>query len=250
MAIAPVPASTVLLLRDGADGIEVLLVTRHAASGFAAGALVFPGGKVDPADDALAPAAIADPPGPYWVAGIRETWEEAGILLARRRGETRLLEHEAVAGLPKTGFASLIEECGFELASDLLVPYAHWITPIDVPKRFDTRFFLAPVPPEQRPTADERETQGLAWLTPRAALAAADAGRASLVFATRMNLLRLARSASVAEAIASARAAPVVTVCPEILDRPEGRCFRIPEAAGYGVGEISAAGIPRAWKGA
>jgi 8-oxo-dGTP pyrophosphatase MutT (NUDIX family) len=249
MAVSPIPASTVLLLRDGADGLEVLMIIRHSASGFAAGALAFPGGKLDPADTALAPAALADPPDAYRVAAIRETYEEAGLLLARRRGEARVLGHDEVAALPKIAFAALVAEAGLDLAADLLVPYAHWITPVDSPKRFDTHFFLAPVPAEQRPTADERETHGLSWMRPEAALAEADAGRATLVFATRMNLVRLAASASVASALDAARAAPVVTVCPENLKRPEGTFFRIPEAAGYGAGEISSAGIPRAWSG-
>jgi hypothetical protein len=86
-------------------------------------------------------------------------------------------------------------------------------------------------------------------MRPEAALAEADDGRAHLVFATRMNLLRLAASSSVAAALDAARAAPIVTVCPEIVKREEGTFFRIPEAAGYGGGEIPAAGIPRAWAG-
>jgi 8-oxo-dGTP pyrophosphatase MutT (NUDIX family) len=247
MPATPVPASTVLLLRDGAAGIEVLMITRHSASGFAAGALAFPGGKVDPADAALAPAALAAPSGAFRVAAIRETYEEAGLLLARRRGAEALLGHEEVAALPKVSFAALVGELGLDLATDLLVPYAHWITPIDSPKRFDTQFFLAPVPERQRPSADERETHGLSWVRPEAALAEADAGRASVVFATRMNLMRLAASGSVAAALDAARAAPIVPVCPEIVKRGEGTFFRIPEAAGYGGGEIPATGIPRAW---
>jgi hypothetical protein len=151
--------------------------------------------------------------------------------------------------MPKTGFPDVVAAGGLELATDLLVRYAHWVTPADSPKRFDTHFFLAPVPPRQRPLADERETHGLAWMRPRAAIEEADAGRASLVFATRMNLLRLAASASVADALEAARARPVVTVCPEVLKGPEGTLFRIPESAGYGVAEVSAAGIPRAWPG-
>src|SRR5690349_4838980 len=131
MAASPIPASTVLLLRDGAEGLEVLMITRHSASGFAAGALAFPGGKVDPTDAALAPAAVAEPQGTFQVAAIRETYEEAGLLLARRRGAARLLGHDEVAALPKIAFAALVAEARLELAADLLVPYAHWITPID-----------------------------------------------------------------------------------------------------------------------
>lgn len=250
MAAIPVPASTVLLLRDGAEGLEVLMITRHTASGFAAGALAFPGGKLDPEDETLAPASLAGPPpGAFRVAAVRETYEETGLLLARRPGAASLLAHDDVAGLPRAGFANLVAEARLELALDLLVPYAHWITPVDSPKRFDTHFFLAPVPEGQRPIADQRETHGLSWVRPAEILAAAEAGRASLVFATRMNLRRLAASASVADALEAARARPVATVCPEIVKRPDGTYFCIPEAAGYGGSEFPAAGIPRAWSG-
>lgn len=250
MAAIPVPASTVLLLRDGAEGLEVLMITRHAASGFAAGALAFPGGKLDPEDETLAPATFgAPPPGAFRVAAVRETYEETGLLLARRPGSASLLAHDDVARLPRAGFAGLVAEARLELALDLLVPYAHWITPADSPKRFDTHFFLAPVPEGQRPIADERETHGLSWVRPAEILAEAEAGRASMVFATRMNLRRLAASASVADALDAARARPIATVCPEIVKRPDGTYYCIPEAAGYGGSEFPAAGIPRAWSG-
>jgi 8-oxo-dGTP pyrophosphatase MutT (NUDIX family) len=249
----PVPASTLLLVRDGEAGLEVLLLTRHAASGFAAGALVFPGGKIDLADEGLFPGEPPSHPSPaFWVGAIRETFEECGVLLARRGG--KLLDAAEVAALPReaahdaSAFSRLLGSEKLELATDLLVPFAHWITPPDSPKRFDTHFFVAPVPPDQRPAPDGHETTGLLWTSPHELVEAAKAGRANLVFATRLNLLKLGRSRTAAEALEAARRSKIVTVSPEFIEKPEGKFLRIPEEAGYGGSEFSAAGIQRAWK--
>ncbi|HXT08662.1 MAG TPA: hypothetical protein VN715_17225, partial [Roseiarcus sp.] len=147
-------------------------------------------------------------------------------------------------GKSAAGFAALA--AGLELATDHLVPYAHWITPVDQPKRFDTQFFLAPAAPGQIAVHDGREAVDAVWTTPRAALAGADAGRIKLVFATRMNLVKLARSATVAAALAASRAEAIVTVTPVIENTDTGRFIRIPEAAGYGAGRFAAGNIPRA----
>src|SRR5690348_3189814 len=158
----PRPAATVMLVRDAPAGIEVLMVTRNVASDFASGALVFPGGRVDTADGAptmlsccravpgVAPDAMA-----FRIAGIRETFEEARLLLARRHGEDRLMSSDEVDALearvkaqsqrlPQLG--DLVAAGDIELTTDLMVPFAHWITPVDSPKRYDTLFFLAPAP--------------------------------------------------------------------------------------------------------
>src|SRR5215472_11930509 len=150
--VTPVPAATLLLVRDGPEGIEVLLTTRHAAAGFAAGAAVFPGGKLDADDHASASADRAGDP--FRIAAIRETFEESGILLARRGLGDAMLSGAALAELvardpSPPDFAAFIERGALTLATDQLVPFAHWITPVDQPKRYDTRFFLAPAPPGQ-----------------------------------------------------------------------------------------------------
>jgi 8-oxo-dGTP pyrophosphatase MutT (NUDIX family) len=261
--VAPRPASTVLLLRDGPSGLEVLMVTRNVASDFASGALVFPGGRVDKADGEAAmhaccravagvdAAAMA-----FRVAALRETFEEAHMLLARRKGEDRLLtagEVEALEaklrdrlGRPPE-FADLVADGGIELATDLLVPFAHWITPVGPPKRFDTHFFLAPAPIDQVAAHDGREAVEAIWISPQKAIADSEAKRVTLVFATRMNLVKLGRSASVAAALAAARADTIVTVCPELVETPEGKLLRIPLAAGYGITEMPANLTARAW---
>ncbi len=224
------PASTVLLLRDGADGLEVFMVVRHHRIDFASGALVFPGGRVEAADQVL---AGGDAQGAFRVAAIRETWEECGVLLASP-GAPRPAEGE---------FAAMLAARGLMPDTGALAHFAHWITPIPVPKRFDTHFFLAAAPAGQDAVHDGGEAVDSVWIRPRDALAAAEAGTRKVVFPTRMNLTKLARSNSVAEAFAAARAKPVVTVQPIQRDAPEGRILRIPIEADYG-GEEFLAGDP------
>lgn len=261
--VEPRPAATVLLLRDGAGGIEVLMVTRNVAADFASGALVFPGGRVDESDhDEAMLAACRAAPGidrramAFRIAALRETFEEAHLLLARPKRGERLLTAAEVDGLQSrleqrlgrtADFAEIVGTGEIELATDLLVPFAHWITPVGPPKRFDTHFFLAPAPAEQVAAHDGREAVETVWIGPNHAIAESEARRVTLVFATRMNLVKLGRNASTAEALATARADRIVTVCPELVEGPEGRLLRIPAAAGYGITEMPANLTARAW---
>jgi 8-oxo-dGTP pyrophosphatase MutT (NUDIX family) len=234
-------AATVLLLRDGPAGLEVFMVERHYAIDFASGALVFPGGRVDAAD-----AAFGDDPAKVLrVAAIRETFEECGILLARPRGTARLVNAAELAGIDarhrarlnkaETTLPAIAAAEGLDLADDLLVPWAHWITPANQAKRYDTHFFLAVAPTDQVGLHDGHESVDSVWITPAAALAGVEAGTYKMVFATHLNLVKLARSATVADAIAAARAAPVVTVQPIPLKHDGGkRLLRLPVEAGYG----------------
>jgi 8-oxo-dGTP pyrophosphatase MutT (NUDIX family) len=245
MPIAPArPAATVLLVRDGAGGVEVLMVRRHAKSGFAAGALVFPGGKVDAGDAALARFGRAADLLPYRVAAIRETWEEAGILLAGRPGEEGLLDHDGVRRLrdaypdPTTDMATILERESLGLATDRLERFAHWITPEAEPRRFDTQFFIAATPAGQQAAHDGRETLECSWLSPQDAVAEADAGRALVMFPTRLNLMKLARSRSAADALALARREPVVTVQPVMTVESGERVLRIDRDSGYELTEL------------
>jgi 8-oxo-dGTP pyrophosphatase MutT (NUDIX family) len=251
--VPAVPASTLLLVRDGARGLEVLMAARHEKSGFAAGALVFPGGKVDPGDALVARgcrglAGLADSDAVGRVAAIRETWEETGILLARRGENKSLLTQGELSRLcAQCGgrFEALLQEPGLELAGERLAPFAHWITPADSPKRFDTLFFVAAFDGDQAPLHDGHEAVDARWVDPAEAVHEADAGRCKIVFATRMNLLRLARSRTTAEVLAATRA-PIVTVVPDVVKTEKGAFFRIPEEAGYGVTEVPVQGIGRA----
>ena len=224
------PASTVLLLRDGRQGLEVFMVVRHHQIDFASGALVFPGGRVEASDLVL---AGGDAHGAFRIAAIRETWEECGVLLAA----------PGAAPAAEGDFAAMLAARGLQPDQDALAHFAHWITPVAVPKRFDTHFFLAAAPADQDAVHDGGEAVDSVWIRPLDALAEAEAGTKKIVFPTRMNLNKLARSTSVAEAFAAARARPVVTVQPIQRDAPEGRYLRIPIEADYG-GEEFLAGDP------
>jgi 8-oxo-dGTP pyrophosphatase MutT (NUDIX family) len=253
-AVAPRPASTILLLRDSANArgeIEVFMMVRHYEIDFNSGALVFPGGSVDKGDreiigrpelysggEGLDAAAIS-----FRIAAIRETFEESGILLARvkqsktlvdakRAGEIEAIDRAALCD-GKTTFLKVLTDNGMLLALDLLVPYAHWITPEGVPKRFDTWFFLAAAPPEQAGRHDGKESTDSIWLSPREALAGGESGRFKLPFPTTRNLIRLGKQPNVKAALDHSRGKPVVTVMPVMTRLNGGRQLRIPLEAGY-----------------
>jgi 8-oxo-dGTP pyrophosphatase MutT (NUDIX family) len=249
------PASTLLLLRDsagqnGEGEIEVFMMVRHHQIEFNSGALVFPGGSVDPGDHEIAGkpelcdgGAGLDPQAlSFRIAAIRETFEESGILLARPRGSNELLSAARAAKIGAAfraaadkdkGFLKVLTDNGNLLALDELVPYAHWITPEGMPKRFDTHFFLAAAPPEQVGAHDGRESTDSIWISPREALAGGDSGRFKLPFPTTRNLIKLAKHRTVAAALDAARQDRIVTVMPVMTRLNGGRQLRIPPDAGY-----------------
>ena len=249
--VTPVDASTVLLIRNSDNGIEVFMVVRHRNADFAGGALVFPGGKVDPGDDdpdlegrrgmkgSLPQRLMA-----LRVAAIRETFEEASVLLARERGNADLLGPDRQAMIVEkyrdtlyegdVSMTEIVDAEDLELACDQLIPFAHWITPERVPKRFDTHFFLIPAPHKVDAQHDGTESVGSVWITAKAAIADAQAGQRSVMFPTRMNLNVLGQSATVTEALAAASAREVVTVMPKAEKVEGGRIMHIPAEAGYG----------------
>ena len=251
------PAATLLLLRDSRDGPEVFMVKRNHAIDFVPGAMVFPGGKVDPADsDASlarhcrgAEAHDADVLA-FRIAAIREAFEECGVLLARERGSDALVDdafarrvdarHRKALCAGETPLAEIVAAEGIELAGDLPVHFAHWITPDVMHKRFDTHFFLVETPAGQSAVHDGGESVDSVWTTAAAAMAEEEAGRLSIIFPTLMQLRKLARYETVADAIAGTRAEPVVTVLPQIERRDDGPSIRIPVEAGYGMGEVPA----------
>jgi len=240
------PASTLLLLRDE-PSFEVLMVERHHQIDFASGALVFPGGKSHPGDheDAWGDhvsgwAAHDGEQRGLRIAAIREVFEEAGLLLATRRDGGPLEVEPAPLALRQsvdrgeTPFLDVVRAAGARLDLSALTVFARWITPPVTPKRFDTWFYAAHAPAGQLAVCDGRETVDACWLSPQAALEAGVRGERKLVFPTRMNLGRLANSASAAAAIAAAQARPLVAVQPEIHRGPEGTRLVLPEGAGYG----------------
>lgn len=257
------PASTILLLREGAvEPFEVFMMVRHYQIEFASGALVFPGGSVDASDQAVVdtPELHAGSDGldsatlNFRIAAIRETFEESRILLARPRGSSDLIEapraaeiadlHRDALNEGKISFAQILAGNGLVLALDLLVPYAHWITPEGMKKRFDTWFFLAPAPPEQLGMHDGKESTGSIWLSPREALAGGASGRFTLPFPTTRNLIKLGKQPSVAAALADAQGSDVVTVMPVVTRNGDKRQLRIPLEAGYDGDVFEMTGVP------
>ena len=250
----PALSATILLVRDGARGLEVFMVQRHHRIDFATGAMVFPGGKLEEGDfdpalrartrgcEGLADAELA-----LRAGAIRETFEEARVLLARRRGSAELLsgaEVLAIEGRQRAALEAhalridaLVRDEDLELACDRLVPFAHWITPEFMPKRFDTWFFLVPAPEDQVAVHDGREGVDSHWIRPADAIAEAEAGRRTIIFPTLLNVKKLGRSVSVAEAQASAREGKVVTVLPRVVETAAGSMLRIPAEAGYEISE-------------
>jgi 8-oxo-dGTP pyrophosphatase MutT (NUDIX family) len=246
-APTPVPAATVLILRDSHPGLEVFMVKRHHQIDFVAGALVFPGGKVH-ADDCEAGLNEYASGARNWTAemrafgaaAIREAFEESGILLARDDMTNefvdagRLLELDGYRHRLEKSEITLLDVLRAErlhLAYDALVPFAHWITPEHMPKRFDTHFFLAPAPPGHAGAHDGRESVDSVWIRPEDAIA--DRKKWNVIFPTKLNLMKLAPANSVAEAIAIARANPPLTVTPWVEQTAEGPRLRIREDAGY-----------------
>ncbi len=249
--VQPRAAATMMLLRQKPAEFEIFMMVRHDQIDFAYGALVFPGGSVDVSDRELlgrpelfTTGGISDPTllG-LRVAAIRETFEESGILLARPQGSQELVSvgrasqveatHREALCEGKIKFAQMLAEAKLVLALDLLVPYAHWITPAGLPKRFDTHFFLALAPADQVGAHDGRESVDSVWVSPRAALEGAASGRFKLLFPTTRNLIKLGTQPSAAQAIAAARSDRIVTVLPQILTEGGRRKLKIPAEAGY-----------------
>ena len=248
----PIPSATVMIVRDGAQGLEVFMLVRNRMVDFASGALVFPGGKVD-ADDGdarwadLAPMAASHPERSYWVASVRETFEETGLLIADQRGGSSVTAadarritatqqtHVAKATLP---FSELIAAERLQLATHRMVHFAHWITPTTMPKRFDTHFFLAESPAGQIGVHDGGETVESVWIHPLQAIAEAAAGQRTLVPATTLNLEKLGRAKTVADAFAAARADRIVSITPAVAKAEGGVRISIPADAGYDTTDV------------
>jgi 8-oxo-dGTP pyrophosphatase MutT (NUDIX family) len=240
------------------QGIEVFMMRRHLKSDFVGGAFVFPGGVVDPADeiddrlcagrtDASASAALGISRGglAYWIAAIRECFEEAGILLAYDR-EGGLLDfrqpdvkrrYEAYRAALNAGEITLdqiAQREGLKAATDRIHYWAHWITPEGQPLRYDARFFLAVAPKDQIAEHDGRELTDSAWVSPQAALEKARTKEWTIIFPTLRNLMLLLEFTSAGEAEAAARAQrEVAAVLPRVMRDGRGVRLLVPGDEGY-----------------
>lgn len=247
---APIPAATVILLRDEPQ-FEALMIARAERSSFAGGALVFPGGRVDPGDaDPLWPdhstGLSRDPAmAAAQVAAIREAFEEAGVLLARGPRGALLKADEVAALAPWRAnverddslFMALVRRHELVLAADLLTLFAHWIAPPGLHRRFDTLFFAAAFPEGQDVMEDGDEATEALWISPAAALAARASGGRKIIFPTARNIELLGVSRSTADALAHARRRPIRPVMPETRSKDGAVYLTIPDDLGYPVTE-------------
>ena len=241
-----IPAATLILVRDRESGPpELLMVERAGGMAFAAGALVFPGGRVDDADRQLGQQRGVDPAA---VAAIRETIEEtavpAGLSPTPDPAAARGLQDALVADRP---FDELLRESGLELDAGSLTLFARWVPKFHAVRRFDTLFFIARCPPgDWEPRVIEGECNGASWLTAHEILKRDERGGARLIFPTRRNLERLAQHSSYAEICADAAAHPVEPVTPWVEERGGERFITIPDHLGYPVTQERLDGL---WRG-
>ncbi|TPE58504.1 NUDIX hydrolase [Sandaracinobacter neustonicus] len=230
-----IAAATVIVVRDGADGLEILAIERAKGMGFAGGAIAFPGGKVDPGDAPsteafIGFAGLAPDDAIARVAAAREAFEESGILFSAgpvvdHGTRTRL---RPASDSHAIGFAELLGEIGHSLDAAVLRPFARWLPPMGLHKRFDTRFYVAALPEGEVMLADGHEAVHARWATPALLLREADEGLISLLFPTRCNIARLGQFASAAALLADETPPPFVQ--PDIL---EDGWLSIPEGIGY-----------------
>jgi 8-oxo-dGTP pyrophosphatase MutT (NUDIX family) len=246
---APRPSASVILVRDGPAGLETFMVRRHARSPVLPSAYVFPGGtiraddldfKVDPSERQRLARALSErsdsPVEPaqavaYYVSALRELFEEAGVLLVRDANgrlltvdaaDTVLQERLAATRLQlqarDLSLARVLADWRWQPAFDLLVPFSHWVTPALLATRFDTRFYVAEMPPGQAALHDTIELSDGVWLPPERLLG----GEYHVVYATAQHLQRLAPFRTVAQLLEFARAKLIRRLSPEVVEGGSG----------------------------
>lgn len=250
------PAATIVLLRDGSEGLEALLMRRSRRSGFVPGAYVFPGGRVDRSD--AAPAVLertiglsaeaaaerlampdADPPAvAYYLAALREAFEETGIMIGvgpegappPPAAEDRAVERVREDLMERRiAFAGALDRLGCRLAGDSVEYIAHWITPEAEPRRYDTRFFAAAVPAGVESLHHTREMSDAVWITPADALGRNREGALPMVFPTIKTLAGLQPFGSSREALEDFRRREVAPILPRLVMTPTGIGIELPE---------------------
>ena len=252
---APAPirqAATVLLLRDGAAGLEVWLLRRTKGMPFAGGMSAYPGGGVDERDGDTELAWVGPPPAEWAAAlgcderlarelvcaAVRETFEEAGVLLASPAdgsgvvpdvsGEDWEAQRQALLA-HELSLAELLAGRGLALRADLLRPFAHWITPPQERRRYDTAFFAALLPAGQEARDVSGEADEAVWTTPAAALQEHAAGTRPMLPPTIHTLGQLQPFPDAATALAGSPPAPLEPIMPTFVETPEGRWAELPD---------------------
>ncbi len=254
-------AATVMLVRDAAEGMEVFMLRRNLDSNFVGGAHVFPGGAVDEADrhsdleaictgrsDEAASQQLGIEKGglAFWVAAIRECFEEAGVLLAVRDGDDhvvsftepsvagRFVDHRRAVDAREKRLAEVCELEHLRLDVENIHYFSHWITPVGPPRRYDTRFFVAAAPPEQVPLHDDRETIANLWVRPGDALDRHRRGELDLILPTIKNLEAIGRFDRSADLLAHAKAIrDVPPILPRIVNDGGSMRVLVPGDPGY-----------------
>ena len=258
----PRDAATVMLVRDGAEGqgLEVFMMRRNTNSAFVGGAYVFPGGAVDDddrhadldpictgrSDDEASTLLGIDKGGlAFWVAAIRETFEEAGVLLAYDRTneiidwtdpdvEARFAEHRKAVDAGDRRLVDVCAEEGLQLAVDAMHYFSHWITPEGPPRRYDTRFFVAAAPVGHTYLHDDGETIASCWITPAEALDRHRAGEFEMIIPTIRNLEAIGRFDTAAELLEAATAPRnIPAILPKVIDDGGGMRILLPGDPGY-----------------
>lgn len=249
--VEPRPAATVVLLRDADGGPEAYLLRRRTSMAFAAGMHAFPGGGVDPRDVADAGIGWVGPAPDAWsdrfgvpaaavrgfvCAAVRETFEEAGVLLSEPNidpsgpdwelDRLALIEH-------RLALSELFDRRGLSVRADLLAPWAHWVTPRFEDRRYDTWFFVAALPPGQRTRDVSSEADRVAWIRPGDATRAAGRGEVAMLPPTWSVLEQLAGFASVADVMAAAAERTIDTVMPGWIDDGDAVRVLLPGDPGF-----------------
>lgn len=267
--LIPLPAATLMLVRDvpGGGTIEVLMLRRNRHSTWVGGAYLFPGGAVDPEDGSPEMAArcigrsaaeadrvldISDGGLGYFVAAIRECFEEAGILLASGPGGPvafddplvgrRFEEHRRRLNAGQVGLLEILEAESLQLDVGGIGYFSHWITPEGSPRRYDTRFFVAVVPAGQVALHDDDEVVASLWVSPAEAAARFERGEIDIMFPTLKNIEGVGRFSSTADLLQATEAASVPVILPRVTVTGESPGVRIvlPGDPGY----ESATGLP------
>lgn len=244
-ASAAIEAATIIIYRNCPDGglPQVLMTVRSKGMVFAGGMAVFPGGRVDDADYALADEVIARgettlarDEAAHQIAAVRETLEETGLALGLAGDITAQSAREARTMLDEVGaLGPVLGAFGWRLDLDQITPFARWFPKNErIPRVYDTRFYLANLGTGAVDVSiDNSENTRLFWTSAKGALEAADRGEIQLIFPTRRNLERLALFASFEEARAQALAIPVRTIVPQVDTSGDAPMLRIMEDAGY-----------------
>lgn len=244
--VLSIPAATLVLFRDGPTAPEHLFLERATTMTFAGGAVVFPGGRVDPGDRALAVRhSDLDPDdAASRVAAIRETIEEAGVAV----GLSGDVDIDAMRLNLAQGaaFGDLLDAAALTLDLSGLTPFARWCPRFKQERSFDTRFYVAAAPDGADASVDETENVHLFWASAQVVLDRAGRDELKIIFPTRRNLERLASLADLAAARADAAAHPVVMITPWIEERAGVKCLCIPEALGYPITAEALSGAVRA----